>query len=299
MLLRQEGPGPLSGQVHAASVDNGVGPRKVDKLKHAHAPLCRVAVAPVQLDALGGDNDDLPGQQVPLKHGAHRVQGAGFGSKDDLSAGPSAHAKGPEAMGIPGGDQLCGRGDDQRIGPLDPIHGGGDGSLDGAAAQPFLHDNVGNDLGIGAGVEDGALLFQLVPQLKGVGQVAVVGKSHTAFMVVDDQGLNIALVIRAGGGVAHMAHHDVALAQGGQMLRGEHLVYQTRIPESGEYAIVVKDDTCALLAPVLQGEKAVVGKGRQVRSLLGKDAKDAAFFMNVAFFGCCQITVRHGLRASS
>ena len=256
-------------------------------------------MAPVQLDAFRGDNDDLSGQQVPLKHGAHRVQRAGFGGKDDPSVLPPAHAQGPEAVGVPGGDELCGRGDDQRIGPLDPVHGGGDSGLDGAAAQPFLNDDIGNDFGVGAGVEDGALLFQLVPQLHGVGQVAVVGKSHAALVMVDDQGLDVALVVRTGGGVAHVAHHNVAQAQRGQMLRGEHLVDQARVPVRGEHAVIVDDDAGALLAPVLEGKKAVIGEGGQVRGLVGKDAKDAAFFVNVAFFYGCQITVRHGLRASS
>ena len=299
MLLGKEGPGPSSGQVDAASVNNGIGPRKVDKLKHAHAPSGGIAVAPVQLDPISGDNDDLAGQQIPLKHGAHRVKGAGFGGKHDLPAGPPAHAQGPEAVGVPGGDELSGRGDDQGIGPLNPVHGGGDGGLDGAAAQTLLNDDIGDHLRVGAGVEDGALLFQLVPQLHGVGQVAVVGKGHAALVVIDDQGLNIALVVRTGGGIAHMAHHNVAQTQSGQVLRGEHLVDKARVPVGGEYAVIVDDNAGALLAPVLEGKKAVVGKGGQIRSLVGKDAKDAAFFMNVAFFYGCQITVRHGLRASS
>ena len=117
-------------------------------------------------------------------------------------------------------------------------------------------------------MEDGALLFQPVPQLHGVCQIAVMGKGHAALMVVDDQGLDVALVIRAGGGITHMAYHDIALAQGSQMLRCEYLVHKARIPEGCEYAVIIDDDTGALLSPVLEGEKAVVSKGGQIRGMV-------------------------------
>ena len=53
-------------------------------------------------------------------------------------------------------------------------------SMEGLA-QPLLDDQIGNDFRVCGGVEDGALLLQLVAQRHRVGEVAVVGQSHTPF----------------------------------------------------------------------------------------------------------------------
>ena len=92
-------------------------------------------------------------------------------------------------------------------------HGGGDGRLDGGGVQPLLHNDIGNDLGIRGGVENGAAALQLLPQLLGVGEVAVVGQRHAALEMVHQNGLDVPLVVAAGGAVAHMAHGDAAGSQ--------------------------------------------------------------------------------------
>ena len=48
---------------------------------------------------------------------------------------------------------------------------------------------------------------------------------HAALMVIYQNGLDISLVVAAGGAVAHVAHRDVALPQRQQMLRCEHVAH--------------------------------------------------------------------------
>ena len=144
---------------------------------------------------------------------AHCVQCAGFRSKYHSAVRPFAHAQRPKPVWVAGSDQLGGGGDDQRIRTLNTIHRCTDSRLDGAAAQPLLHDDIGNDLGVGCGMKNGALLFQRFPQFIGVGQIAVVSQSHAALVVVDDQRLHISFVVTSGGGVAHMTDNDAAAAQ--------------------------------------------------------------------------------------
>ena len=94
--------------------------------------------------------------------------------------------------------------------------------------------------------------------------------------------LNVALVVGAGGAVAHVAHGDVAGAQGLEPFPGEHLADQAHVPPGGKEAVVVHHNAGALLAPVLQGIECVIGVGGHIRGGFGKDAEDAALLVNVA-----------------
>ena len=94
------------------------------------------------------------------------------------------HAEGTEAVGVARGNELCRRGEDEGIRALDAVHRSGDSLFDGAAVESLLHDDIGDDLAVGRGLEDGAAAFKLLPQLAGVRQVAVVRERHTALEVV-------------------------------------------------------------------------------------------------------------------
>ena len=94
------------------------------------------------------------------------------------------HAEGTEAVGIARGNELRRRGEDEGIRALDAVHRGGDSLFDGAAIQSLLHDDVGDNLAVGRGLEDGAAAFKLLPQLAGIRQIAVVRERHAALEVV-------------------------------------------------------------------------------------------------------------------
>ena len=61
---------------------------------------------------------DLAGFHLPPVIGLYQVQGAGLGGHHP-GAVQLPQAQGPEAVGVPGGDDLVGGGDHQGIGALD------------------------------------------------------------------------------------------------------------------------------------------------------------------------------------
>ena len=132
-------------------------------------------MAGVGLDARLVHHHDLAGADVPLELGADGVQSAGLGGEHHTAVLQLAHTQGAETVGVPDGNEFGGGGDHQGVGAHDFVHGGGDGGFNGGGLQALLDDDVGDNLGVGGGVEDGALAFQLLTQLMGIGQVAVVG----------------------------------------------------------------------------------------------------------------------------
>ena len=108
-------------------------------------------------------------------------------------------------------------------------------------------------------MEDRPLTLQLETQLLGVGQVAVVGQRHAALIVVDQNGLDVALVVRTGGTVAHMADGDIAKSQRAEPLLGKHIADQPHVPPGAEQAVIVDNDTGTFLPAVLKGVQSVIG----------------------------------------
>ena len=165
---------------------------------------------------------------------------------------------------------------------MNDVHRGVDSGFNAAAAQALPHDHVGDNLGIRRGVKDGALLFQRGTKLIGVDKIPVVRQSHTALVVVDEQRLDVAEIIRAGSGVAHVGDGDIALPQRIQLFAAEHLAHQAHTPAGTEDAVVVQRNPRAFLPPVLQGVQTEAGKGREVRANGGPDPEYAAFLMDAA-----------------
>ena len=130
-------------------------------------------------------------------------------------------------------------------------------------------------------MEDGALLLQLVPQLGGVGQVAVVADGHGALAVVDQHGLSVVAVQGAGGAVAAVAHGHLALVHLLQHVPGEHIRHQANILVAGDHAVVIHRDAAALLAAVLQGVQRVIGLGHHALAAAAVNAEHTTFFMQL------------------
>ena len=157
-------------------------------------------------------------------------------------------------------------------------------------AQPLLDDEVSDDLAVCGGLEDRALALQLPAEGVGVGEVSVMGQGHAALVVVHQDGLDVALVVAAGGAVADVAHSDAPLPQGGKALRAEDIPHQTHVPVGPDDPVVVDGDAGTLLPPVLEGVEGIVGKAGDVSPLRQADAEDAALFVEVTV----HVTHRHG-----
>ena len=148
---------------------------------------------------------DFAGFHVPPVIGLHQVQGAGLGGHHP-GAVQLAQAQGPEAVGVPGGDDLVGGGDHQGIGALDFGQGGGQGvdQIDEVAPAVPGHE-VDDDFRVHGGLEDGALRLQAAANLPGVGEGAVVADGEHQTAVLHHEGLGVDEHGGAGGGIAHVA----------------------------------------------------------------------------------------------
>ena len=120
---------------------------------------------------------------------------------------------------------------------------------------------------VAGGLENGPVVFQLGPQFGRVGEVAVVRqrKLH-ASAHAHHQGLGVAPLGLAGGGIADVTDGDVA----GQMLQslfGEHVGHQPHADVDMGLAPVCGvpgRDARALLSPVLQRVQAEIRQPRGV-----------------------------------
>ena len=184
MLEREKRTRALARDVDAAAVDDRIGAGKVDELEDAELFRRLAAVTRIRADAARIDHDDLAGADIAFKLGADGVERAGLGGEDDGAVLQSAHAEGTEAVNVARGDELRRRREDEGIRALNAVHRRGDGRLDGAPLQSLLHDDVGDDLAVGRGLEDGAFALKFLPQLTRVRQVAVVRERHAALEVV-------------------------------------------------------------------------------------------------------------------
>ena len=184
MLEREERACALARDMDAAAVDDGVRAGEVDELEDAELLRRFAAVARVGANAGRVDDNDLTRADVALKLGADGVERAGFRREDNRAVLQMPHAEGTEAVGVARGNELRRRGEDEGIRALDAVHRSGDSLFDGAAVESLLHDDVGDDLAVGRGLEDGAATFKLLPQLAGIRQIAVVRERHTALEVV-------------------------------------------------------------------------------------------------------------------
>ena len=193
-----------------------------------------------------------------------------------------AVAQGTEPVGVTSRQQLGGGHEHQGEGALQPVHGLTQRILNGGGFQTFLGDDVGDDLRVAGGVEDGAVQLQLAAQLEGVAQVAVVGQRQLALLVVDLDGLAVVSVVGAGSAVAHMTHRHGAIGEVVHDVLGEHIADEPQILVGVKESVVTDHDAAALLPSVLEGVETVVGGAGHRSGLWGIDAKDAALF--VKFF---------------
>ena len=93
---------------------------------------------------------------------------------------------------------------------LDLRHRLDDGVLDAGGLRARVE--MQHDLGVGARLEDRALPHQLVAQLAGVHEVAVVADRDLAVRAVDENGCAFDKLALAGGRIAHVADRQRARA---------------------------------------------------------------------------------------
>ena len=106
------------------------------------------------------------------------------------------------------------------------------------------------------------------------------GQGQLSLQVVDLKGLTVGKVGAAGGAVAGVGNRQLPRGKPLHHVAGKHLAHQAQPFMAGEHAVVVDDDSAALLPAVLQGVQAVIGQTRHILLALAVDAEHAAFFVN-------------------
>ena len=224
------------------------------------------------MEAVLVHDHDLAGLHVPPVIGLDQVQGAGLGGHHP-GAVQLAQAQGPEAVGVPGGDDLVGGGDHQGIGAFDVLQSIHQGLLQVGAGVPG-HE-VDDDFGVHGGLEDGAGGLEAAADFPGVGEGAVVADGDHLAAVLHHEGLGVDEHGGAGGGIAHVADGQMP-RELIQELRVEDLGHQAQAPVHGDAFAVAGDDAAGLLAAVLEGVEAEEGDAGRVG--VAVDAEDAAVF---------------------
>ncbi len=263
-----------------AAEDAGVGAGEVDVLEDA-GRLGGVAVEEAAGDAVFGDHDELAGLDVALVLGMEEVEGAGFAGEDEgvwsaVGAGDAAHGKGAEAVWIAGGEDAIARHHNDGEGAVDLAEGVGDAVDEGALGG--VGDELDDDLGVGGGLEDGAVALESLAGGAKVDEVAVVGDGDEAAGALDGDGLGVEEGGVAGGGVAGVADGEVA-GETGEDGVGEDFADEAHALEVGDgvgFAAVGDGNAGGLLAAVLEGVEAPVGEASGVGVVV--DGHHAAVF---------------------
>ena len=152
-----------------------------------------------------------------------------------------------------------------------------------------LGDERGDDLGVGARLEADAQLGELVAQLGGVDEVAVVGEGDGVLAARARERLRVLPGRRTGRGVAHVAD-GVRAGEAGEHLLVEDLRDEAHVLDDRDLAFVGHGDAGALLAAMLQGVEPEEGEPGDVAARR-VDAKDAAAVVKAV--------ARHGLIQAS
>ena len=159
--------------------------------------------------------------------------------------------------------------------------------------NPFLCNYVGDNLRIVGGVEDGALQLQFLTQFESVDDVSVVSQRHASLVMVDHNRLGVDSFIGTGSAVAVVSDGHISRPQVFQHVPGEDLVGKAVVLVVPEDSVVVYHDAAAFLSPVLQCEKPVVNRLRNILSVFAENAEDAAFLMKIAhsFFSFLRLKI--------
>ena len=245
-----------AGHHDALAEDQRIGPGEVDVLEHAGLGLDQREREPgAHPTARAVHHHHLAGRHVPLVGGTHQVEGAGLGAEGS-GAIHGTHGQGPEAPGIPGGDEDIGGEDEQREGAASLAEGHHHSLFQGVGLGAV--DEGQQHLAVRGAGEGVAVGDEAGPQGLGVGQVAVVAEGHLAEAPMDEKGVGGGGHVATGGGVAGVPDGGIA-RQGVQDGLGEHIRHVALGLVEEQLPAIAGADAGGLLAPVLEGIEAQVG----------------------------------------
>ena len=178
----------------------------------------------------------------------------------------------PEAVRVAHRQELVVGEDQQRVGALDAVQGFDEAP--GQIAVLGAGHEVDDDLGVHGRLEDRPFVLEVLADVDGVDEVAVVGHGDRPEAGLDDERLGVLDLARPRGRVPVVADGVVA-GELAQHVAVEDVRDQPHRPVREQVATVRGDDAGALLAAVLQRVQTEVGQIRGLR--VPVDAADTAF----------------------
>ncbi len=269
--------------VDALAFDDAVGAGKIDVLEDAEAlGLLGKRLDAVQTPRVGGD--DLARCDIAHEFSADDVKRAGLRG-DDPRLGQAADNERPYPKRVAQADDRILRQRGERIGAFDLVE-----RIDEAVDDRALfagRDQMVDDFGVARRVKQAAAAHELFAQLVGVGEIAVVADRQPTQLDLEKQRLDIAQRDLARRRIADMTDRGMAGKLSDDVRGAEIVADEPHAAVGVELLAVIGDDSCRLLAAMLQRVQAKRGQRRGVR--VAEDAEDAAFLMKtirVAAAGC-------------
>src|SRR5829696_8939546 len=279
-LIGQELTHPVPGAGDLASVEARVGTGEVHVFEDAQSTAR--SLGPVAHQALVVNNNDLAGLHVAQEPGADDIQAAGLAG-DGVAALDLTDTEGTEAMRVAKSDEFVTEDHGHRVSAFESAHGLPDRLPDREAPLQFPHRRRRYEGRVRGRVEPEAVLGQIIPQLFGVYEIAVVGHGDVYVAATAELGLGVL----PGGGprrrVADVAERQVSGLEGGEARSVEDLRDEAHVSHRGRALAVGDGDAGRLLAPVLEGVEPEVRALCQLpRELAGVDPEDAARLLRLA-----------------
>ena len=266
-------PHALAALVHIFAEDDGIRPGEIHQLENALTDRR----APAQGKTLifqraVFDDYHFPGSDAAQSFRFQQVKGAAFGGKHPGVA-KTAHDQRMKAVRIADGNELSARLNHQTICALHSVAGGQNGFFQTHVLQA-VRNKMQKNFAVAGGLENGSGVFQLGPQFRRVGQIAVMrkGKMHAAAHT-HGQRLRVARFGLARRGIAHMTDGNVS-GQMTQRIFSEDLGHQPHTHMAVYLPVRPCGDARALLTAMLKSIKSEIGQTG--RFLMSADAENAA-----------------------
>ena len=265
-----------SNRVHAAAEDIAVRPGEVNVLEHTVRQRLR-RERPDRPEPAIADDEELAGLDVAHVRRADQVEGARFGA-DDPGVTEAAEGERPEARGVTRRDQPVLGQHGERIGAANLGDRLAQRLFDRCRLRPGVE--VQDDLGVAAGLKDGSIAHELVAELEGVDEVAVVAHGDLAVRAVDEEGLRVLEFAFARGRVACVPDRDVT----GKRLQRLFVERFRNLPHRSRDAKLLAvggGNAGALLAAMLERVEAKVGEIGGLR--MSEDSKNTTLVFKWAW----------------
>ena len=246
-FARELGADALARFIDADAVDHAVGPGEIDIFENAQ-PFMGAVEGPRRAQSFRAGDDHLAGLDVAQELRADDVERAAFRGDDPRLAELAQHQR-PHAQGVAHSDQAFLRQRGQRIGAFDLAQRVDHALLD--AELQTGRDEMDDHFSVAGRLEQAAAPYQLLAQLVGIGEIAVVADGETAEFEIGEKRLDVAHRHFAGGRVAHMADPGMPRQPADHVLGAEILADMAHGAMGVKLLAVIGDDPGRFLAAML------------------------------------------------